>query len=110
MRYMNCTFKEALAYLRIEEGFKRPYDPVEDRKKDLVKLFRRWCFRHYDQVAREYRGLNKLLTDIRTIEDLELMAWIFHELPMLEYRLDILQFDDDESRFALFKEVNDGEV
>jgi hypothetical protein len=110
MQYKSFTFKEALVYLHINDGGSQTFDPVEGRKKDLVKLFRRWCFRHYDQVAREYRGLNKLLTDIRTIEDLELMAWIFHELPMLEYRLDILQFGDDESRFALFKEVNNGEV
>ncbi|HOD35721.1 MAG TPA: CHC2 zinc finger domain-containing protein [Syntrophales bacterium] len=105
MQYKKISFKDALAYLRIRKDIRKPYDPVEARKKDLIRVFRRWIFCNYDAIAREYRGLNNLLTDIRTIEDLELRAWIFHELPVLEYHMDILQYADDETKFELFNEV-----
>jgi hypothetical protein len=37
--------------------------------------------------------------------EVEMRAFMFHELPLIDYHLDILFGKDDELKFSLFNEV-----
>jgi hypothetical protein len=104
-QYRKVPFKEALAYLGIRRD--EPYrpDPREKRKRTLINDFKAWCATYSDRLAWELRGLRRLVQGIRTEEDMELRAWAYDEIPVLEYKMDILQYGSDEARYLLFKEA-----
>jgi hypothetical protein len=103
--HRKVTFKEALAILGIDRG--KPYrpDPLDAKKRELVKAFRLWCRDHSNSLARDLRALRGIVAGIRTIEDLELRAWCYHEIPMIEYMLDVLQYGSDEVKYNLRNEA-----
>ncbi len=86
----------------------KPPDSEARRVDGLVKKFRAWCTRYYDQLAEEHRAYHKLTGRLRDEAQVELCAWIFHELPVIEHRLKILYDGTDEEKFNLWKEVTGG--
>ena len=100
-----CSFKDALQILGIDRG--KPYrpDPIDTKKRDLVKVFYLWCRDYSNALARDLRALRGIVAGIRTLEDLELRAWAHDETPVIEYKLDILQYGSDEAKYQLFKEA-----
>jgi hypothetical protein len=103
--HRKLTFKEAVAYLGIDKGRQYRPDLRDKKKRTLVKDFKTECVAYSDRLGWELRGLRRLVQGIRTEEDLELRAWAYHEIPVLDYKLDVLCYGSDESRYLLYKEV-----
>jgi len=100
------SFSEALAVLGIKANKQYKPDPTEFRKRELVKVFRLWCRNHAIALAMDLRTLRGIVAGIRTPEDLERRAWAYHEIPTIEYRLDLLQYGSDEAKYRLQKEAS----
>lgn len=100
-----CSFKEALQILGIETG--KPYrpDPIDTKKRDLIKDFRLQCRDLSIALACDLRALRGIVAGIQTLEDLELRAWAHDEIPLIEYKLDVLQYGSDEARYFLYREA-----
>jgi DNA primase len=103
----NLTFKEAITYLGINGDVKtfQKGTARESQKRALIQSFRKWCDQYYDELAADYRAINKIMRTFRTIEEAENSAALYHRLPELEYQMDIIAFGDDRARFELYNEV-----
>jgi len=99
------SFTEALGILGIRSGRTTRPDPDESKKRELVKAFRLWCRDHAIALARDLRALRGIVAGIRSPEDLELRAWAYDEIPVIEYQLDVLQYGDDEAKYHLRKKA-----
>jgi len=107
-RFKNLNFKEALAYLGIDG---RPQtDPQERRKRQLVKAFREWCDNYYSDLCLLLRTLWKAKQQVKDEADLEKLAEFYHKESLWLYQIEILQGNDDESKFELYREVELGEI
>lgn len=106
--FRQLPFKEALAYLGIHNDKPHRSDLRQTKKQILIKGFRRRCIDDSIQLVREYRALKGIVAEIRTDADLDLRAWAYHEIPVLEYKLDVLCYGTDEARYLLFKEATNG--
>jgi hypothetical protein len=104
-RRHNLSFKNALTYLGINQGEHYRPDPREKKKRVLVKDFKAQCAAYSDRLAWELRELRRLVQGIHTGEDLELRAWAYNKIPVLEYKLDILCYGSDEAKYHLYKEA-----
>jgi len=100
-KYHNLDFKEACKYLGI--SFKP--DLKEIKKQQLVKTFREWCNDYYDDLCSLYRALQKAKEQAKTIEEIEMLAEFYHKESLWLYQIEILQSDDDQAKFELYKEV-----
>lgn len=100
-----CSFKEALQILGIEAGKPNRPDPVDTKKRELIKDFRIHCRDLSIALARDLRTLRGIVTGIQTFEDMELRAWAYDEIPVIEYKLDLLQYGSDEARYSLYREA-----
>ena len=110
MQHRKVSFKEALDILGIEKG--KPYrpNPLEVKRRQIVKVFGLWCRDHGNELARELRSLKKICAGIRTPEDIELCAWAYHKIPVIEYKLDVLQYGSDEAKHSLREEAMNGNI
>ncbi|HOO40724.1 MAG TPA: CHC2 zinc finger domain-containing protein [Syntrophales bacterium] len=102
------SFTEALGILGIRSGRTTRPDPDKSKKRELVKAFRLWCRDHAIALARDLRALRGIVSGIRTPEDLELRAWTYDEIPVIEYKLDVLQYGNDEAKYHCKKAATNG--
>jgi len=110
MLHRSLSFKDALAYLRLDAGAGRQrqhFDSVKTKKQQLVKSFRKWEQARYRELCRKRLLCVRLTRDLVTMEDVEKVAIAIHSLPLIEHELDILWHGSDEEKFLLWKE--DGE-
>jgi len=104
-KYHGVDFKGSLNILGLSNN--RPYrsDPIQTRKRSLVKSFEEWCWQFGNRLAAEYRLINNALGVFTDTVD---MDGLYKRRTVIEYRLDILDGKDDAEKFALYKEVNRG--
>ena len=100
------TLKDALKHLGTAGNGFPEINPQKKTKKELVKAFRSWVAVYYETLCRERLSLEALTRDLKTMKEAELVAWAFHELPLIEYRLDILFYGTDEQKYELCQGVN----
>jgi hypothetical protein len=105
MKLYNFTFRKALGYLGIEQKGKRHYrkDSRHHRRQELIKEFRQWCNEYYSQLADSFRIYNLLISRMKSIDQAERYAYLYHQLPVIEYHLDILLFGTDQEKYELYK-------
>jgi hypothetical protein len=99
------SFKEALTYLGMASGEQYRPNPRETSKRILVRNFKAQCATYSDRLAWELRGHRRIVQCIHTEDDLELRAWAYHEIPVLEYKLDVLCYGTDEAKYHIYKEA-----
>ena len=104
-RLHGLTFKDAVRYLNIGRTRHTLTNPKEKTKRDLVKAFHAWQSAYYQELCRMKHAYEALTQGLKTMEQAELVAWIFDELPLIEYRLDILLYGTDEQKYELYGEV-----
>jgi DNA primase len=97
------TFKEACKYLKIDMSQKN--ETVELNKRKLISAFRRWVKDYHDELCTNYRAINAIMANVKTVEEAEGLAPLYHRLPVLEYHLDLLAYGDDAEKLELFKDV-----
>lgn len=103
--HRKCSFRDALHILGIEGRRRRAPDHREIERRRLLQAFRLWCRDTAIELARELRSLRRIVADIGTAEDLDLRGWAYHEIVKIEYRLDVLQYGEEEGKFLLYSEV-----
>jgi hypothetical protein len=64
-----------------------------------------WCRDYGIGLAKELRALRVIVAGIRTPEDMDFHGWAYHKIPILEYKLDTLQYGDDEAKRLLCEEA-----
>ena len=77
-KHRNLSFKEAIKYLNCDKP--KSYNR-EIRKRELVKAFHKWCNNRYNDLCLCYRTLQKLKTAVKTMEEVELLAELYHKEP-----------------------------
>lgn len=108
MKINGCDFKEALRILGMK-GNRRPKpDARERRKRDLVGAFRAWEWAYRGELADRFREINQKTHGLKTIEEAKAVAELFHELPVVEYHLDLLWNSDDETKYELYRRLVNG--
>jgi len=105
MQKRKVPFLEALRILGIYAGRRGRPDPHEIETRRLVMALRLWCRDREIILARELRGLRRLVAGIETQDDLEKRAWAYDRIPVIEYQLDALLRGDDEVRYRLYCEA-----
>ena len=107
MKLKSLSFREAVTYLGVNIKHKKDRSTRNSKRRKLIAAFRQWENRYYDALATEYRAINKVLRNIKFIEEAEQYDYLYHRLPILEYHMGILAYGDDEEKFDLFKGVED---
>jgi len=103
-KYKNLSFQEAVKYLGINGKPYRP-NPKETRRKELLQQFRQWCNEYYDDLCSLYRTLQRAKETAKTIEEVEALAPVYHQESAWLYQIEILQCDDNQAKFNLYKEA-----
>ncbi len=103
-------FREALRYLGISGNQSIRVSARETKMGDLVRRFRKWCRDYGNQLADRYRDCLQRTADLKSMEEAERVADLFHQMPVIEYRMDILLNGDDEEKFQLYCEVMNGRI
>ena len=100
-----------MSYLGISNG-DRPVRPSQQefKKRKLIQKFRRWEQLYRRAICELLRLANRIDLAVETPEDLELSGIneMYLKKNIYEYHLEILNGDDDQLKFELFKEVAHG--
>ncbi len=105
--YKRLSFKGSLDYLGISNNRQIKPDPLEFKKHEVVKKFRRWIQLYRRAICELLRLANRIDLQVTTPEHLELsgMAEMYLKKFLYEYHLSILNGDDDKAKFKLYKEA-----
>ncbi len=77
----------------------------EIRKCELIKKFNSWCYEKHESLCKLYRELQEIKAVIRTEIDLEGLAYFYHKESLWICQIEILQGNDDQAKFNLYKEL-----
>jgi len=69
--------------------------------------YRQWQEDYYDDLSTSYRVLHELMKNFKTMEEVEKFSFLYHQLPVWEYHMDILLFGSDKEKIKLFNEVKE---
>lgn len=111
MKYKGLSFPDALRYLDINGDIKpvRP-NPQDSKKRELVQRFRRWEQLYRRAICELLRLANTINLAIKIPEDLEISGTseMYHQKDVYEYHLGILNGNDNQAKFELYKEWTHG--
>jgi hypothetical protein len=85
-----CDFKEAIQILGMTRERRPRTDTRECKKRGLIKSFREWEWAYRGELADRFREIHEDTRGLKSIEEAEAVAELFHELPVVEYHLDLL--------------------
>ena len=97
-----CSFKEALAYLKIR-GDSPGRCKTEQDKRDLLARYKKWERETFISLAEKEREWGCRLSKLNTIGKLYVSKDKLLEWQIMNYHLDILQHGSEEEKFELFK-------
>jgi hypothetical protein len=109
MELRGLSFRDAMKHLGMTLRKATVSDHAEISKRRMVKAFRKWERSYYGELADTFRTYHRMTMNLKRMEEAERLAWIFHELPLVEYRLDVLFSGTDEEKYNLFQEVKGNE-
>jgi hypothetical protein len=102
-RLHGLTFKDALKHLGLEPGKPPKVDGKEKRKRELIRQFRQWEREKYRELTDEYRLITQIICRCKTMEEVSNFAGLMHEIPILEYKMDVLTSGTDEAKYGLYR-------
>ncbi len=109
--YKGLSFKDALHYLNISnDAVRKKQSPLEFKKREVVKKFRRWIQLYRRAICELLRLANRIDLQVTTPEGLELsgIGEMYLKKFIYEHHLDILNGGCDEAKFKLYQEYLDG--
>lgn len=112
-KYKGLSFKNTISYLGItpskpsREAIQRA--EREKDKQELVKDFREWCARYADDAYSLYQDIQDAKAMVKTEEDAEAIAELYHMENTVLNESRIMDSNDDEAKFNLYKEVKENE-
>jgi hypothetical protein len=104
------TFVQALRTLADRAGLSwYSWSAFEGRNKWmkgrlLVKIFRWDVKEYYDLLTGVFRGFRRLRKEFKSIEEAETFIGLYHELPKIEWKMEILRSGSDELKLGLLRE------
>lgn len=107
MKLKGISFRDALGYMGIPGNGQGKPDPLEFKKRKLVRQFNRWVQLYRRAVCELLRLAKRIDLAIKTPEDLELLgiSEMYLRKFIHEYHLSILNGNDNQAKFELYKEV-----
>lgn len=113
MKLHGLTFKEALNYLSLSES-KPTFNKTQRQRvaedKELVAAFNKWGKDLANTIYDLLRRLDRLKMKAQSIADVERLAFWYHKEPIYEHWISILEGDDNQAKYELWREVRNGEV
>jgi len=100
------SFKEALRRLSLDNSQPIKITPREKTERDLLRAFRSWEREYYHYLAMWYRAFHDVKRTFRSIDDAAQFSELIHQMPVVEYHMDILCYGSDEEKYKLYNEVN----
>ena len=110
-KHKGLSFAGALQYLGVSGDAEQVKpNPLELKKRELVRKFRRWVQLYRRAVCELLRLANRIDLKVLNEKDLDLsgMAEMYQKKDIYEYHLSILNGNDDRLKFELFKEWTHG--
>lgn len=104
-KFKGLSFKDALRYLGISNGKSIKPNPRALKKHELVKAFRAWCNDYHNDLCQLIRTLWKTKQKVKDEINLDKLTSYYHLESVWLYQIEVLQGNDDKSRFELFCEV-----
>ena len=92
-------------YLGIEGG--KPYlpNPVNLRKKELIADFKAWGRAYYAYLCDLLIRFEKIKKTLSTEKEVEAYAEYYNRESLWQFRLEILEGDDNRAKLELYREV-----
>ena len=106
--YHNLTFKESLSYLGINGGINPKPDTRQIKKRQLVQKYRQWMSNYTDFLCNVLRMLDHRKRFIRTIKEIERLAYFYHQEALWTHHFDILLFGSEKEKLQLYAEIKYG--
>lgn len=103
--YKELSFKDALAYLRIDGNNLPKQNKRENKKNELLRDFKKWCNSYCLNLIDMYRNLQEAKIRVKSIAIIELLSPYYHQENHWLEQIDILDGDDEEAKFNLYREV-----
>ncbi len=110
MKTRGISFPETLQYLGTCGNLPVGTNPLEVKRRELVKKFNSWCSDYSKYICERLRLCNRIDALMRTPENLAIdgVSEMYLLLDVYQYHLAILGGADDKSRFELYQEVKFG--
>jgi len=96
------SFKDAIEYLGVNGNERRPPNRDELWKALERELFLKWQKSMQFELAETYRLYNRIISNIQTMDDVELCASLFHELSIIEHQMNLLAHGNEDDKRDLF--------
>jgi len=105
-KYKDLSFKDALSYLGIKGNGKhiKP-DSEKTRERELIQGYRQWLNYYTDFICDVLRMLDMKKLKVKTIKEVEAIAYHYHKEPIWEEHFEILLGKDEHEKFELYKEM-----
>lgn len=108
MKLRGMSFKQSLRYLQVDGYVPQAISTREVTRRHLINEFRTWEKSYYNHLYTLYRTIQRHKTNVTSLDDINESA--YHSEALIEYRLDVLCYGNDQSKYDLFKEVANGYV
>jgi len=111
-KYKGLSFKDAISYLGITPS--KPSRQAiqraerEKHKQELKRDFKEWAVRYADDVYSLYQDIQDAKAMVKTIEDAEAIAELYHMENTVLNESRIMDSNDDEAKFQLYLEIHGG--
>lgn len=110
-KYKGLSFKDAISHLGIapskpsREAIQRA--KREKHKHKLIKEFRYWCIRYADDVYSLYQDIQDAKAMVKTEEDAEAIAELYHMENMVLYESRVMDSNNDAAKFQLYLAIQE---
>ena len=111
-KYKGLSFKDSISYLGISpvapsrEAIQKAQR--EKHKQELLRDFKEWCVRYADGVYSLYQDIQDAKAMVKTIEDAEAIADLYHMENTVLNESRIMDSIDGRGKFQLYLEILGG--
>ena len=107
-KYKGLSFKDALCYLGIDTSREIRPDKRVIRKRELLNEYRQWKDYYADFLCDVLRMLDQKKLKVKTMKEVEAIAYHYHQEPIWEEHFEIMLGKDEEAKFEIYKEKENG--
>jgi len=103
--YKGLSFKDALCYLGIDTSREIKPDKRVIRNRELLNAYRQWKNYYSDFLCDVLRMLDKKKLKVKTMKEVEAIAYHYGKEQIWEYHFEIMIGKDEEEKFEIYKEM-----
>lgn len=109
MRLRGMTYTQAVLFLVDELGLRKKYKAARKEVKQRIqsreheRLYRQAFLQAYDTGVEIVHAMRSILKASQSMEDIEKVGHLYHNIVLIEHLLDVMEFSRDENeRFDAF--------